>query len=64
MPLPFSKAIFLYGEPIEVPRRLTPEQAENYRTTIESKLNELCEQGERDFDALWRSGIKAEEKRK
>lgn len=52
VPMPFSRALFVYGEPIVVPRGGDPEI---WRRTIESQLNELAEEAERDFDRLWRA---------
>lgn len=63
VPRPFTRAIFLYGDPIHIPRELADEEAERYRVTIEQTLNGLAERGEREFDALWSRGVKAEEKR-
>lgn len=56
--------MFLYGEPVAIPRKLSPEEAERYRSLIETTLNDLCERGEREFDSLWGTGKKGEEKRK
>lgn len=54
----------MYGDPVYVPRELSDEQAETFRLRIETTLNELGERGEREFETLWSSGIKAEEKRR
>lgn len=51
IPMPFSRAIFLYGDPISVGR---DDDVEESRQRVERALNELCELAERDFDALWR----------
>jgi lysophospholipid acyltransferase (LPLAT)-like uncharacterized protein len=50
VPMPFSKALFLYGEPISVPR---DGDVEEWRLTIEKAMNVLAEEAERDFNALW-----------
>ena len=50
IPMPFSKAIFLYGEPIVVPREGDEEE---WRLRIENAMNALADEAERDFDALW-----------
>jgi len=50
VPIPFSKALFLYGDPIPVPRH---GDVEEWRLTIERAMNELAEEAERDFDELW-----------
>lgn len=49
--MPFSKAIFLYGEPIRVPR---DGDAEEWRLKIERQMNALTDELERDFDRLWK----------
>ena len=55
IPLPFTRAIFLYGEPIVVPR---DGDVEEWRGRVERAMNDLAEDAERDFDELWRSGIR------
>jgi lysophospholipid acyltransferase (LPLAT)-like uncharacterized protein len=50
VPIPLSKAIFLYGPPILVPR---DGDVEEWRLLIERAMNDLAEEAERDFDALW-----------
>jgi lysophospholipid acyltransferase (LPLAT)-like uncharacterized protein len=44
VPLPFTKAVYLYGEPIFVPR---DGEVEEYRQTVERALNELTDEAER-----------------
>jgi lysophospholipid acyltransferase (LPLAT)-like uncharacterized protein len=51
-PMPFSRALFLYGPPIVVPR---DGDAEQWRLAIESAMNALAEEAERDFDRLWKA---------
>ena len=53
VPYPFSKAIFLYGEPIEVPRDADVEQS---RLHLEHVLIELEQRAENEFDALFSKG--------
>lgn len=53
IPLPFSRVIFWYGEPIEVPRRMTKEELEDKRLEVEQRLNELSDEGERRFEELY-----------
>lgn len=50
VPFPFSKAIYLYGEPIVVPR---DGDVETWRLEVERAMNDLAEEAERDLDALW-----------
>lgn len=52
VPRPFTKALFLYGAPIAVPR---DGDVEEWRVTLEQSLNALAEEAERDFDTLWTS---------
>ena len=52
LPRPFSKALYLYGPPIQVPRG---GDVEEWRLKIERAMNEMAEEAERDFDALWKS---------
>lgn len=53
---PFSRAVFLYGNPIVVKR---DGDAEEYRLQVENSLNELSGRVENDFEAVWRSGAAA-----
>ncbi len=52
VPMPFSKAIFLYGSPIVVPRDGDVEQ---WRLEIERQMNALVDEAETNFDELWRT---------
>ena len=53
IPLPFTRALFLYSDPITVP----PDgEVEEWRQKVERVLNDLADEAERDFDALWKSG--------
>jgi len=41
---PLTEGIFIYGEPISVPKKLSSEDREKYRILVETKLNDLsCE---------------------
>ena len=50
IPMPFTRAIFLYGAPISVPR---DGDVEGWRKRIERALNDLAEEADRDFERLW-----------
>lgn len=50
VPYPFSKAIFLYGEPLFVPR---DGNVEEWRLTVEREMNDLADRAEREFDSLY-----------
>ena len=43
-PMPFTRALYLYGAPILVPR---DGDTEMWRLTLEKKLNELADDAER-----------------
>ncbi len=51
IPMPFSRALFLYGDPIVIPRE---EEVEHARIRVERAMNELAERAERDFEELWK----------
>jgi hypothetical protein len=53
VPLPFSRAIYLYGDSIEVPRR---GDVEEWRARVEHALNDLAATAEEQFDSLWKEG--------
>ena len=53
VPLPFSRAIYLYGEPIFVPRE---GNVEEWRHRIEVILNALANEADAQFDNLWKEG--------
>jgi lysophospholipid acyltransferase (LPLAT)-like uncharacterized protein len=55
IPRPFTRAIFLYGEPIVVPR---DGDVEEWRGRVERAMNDLAEEADHDFEELWRSGIR------
>lgn len=43
---PITEGIFVYGEPISIPRKLSSEERERYRVLVETKLNELSYESE------------------
>lgn len=50
IPKPFSRAMFVYGEPIVVPR---DGNVEEWRALVETRLNALTDEAENRFDELW-----------
>lgn len=48
VPYPFSKGLFLYGEPLWIPKEADDEMLETARLTLEHTLNRLTEQAERE----------------
>jgi lysophospholipid acyltransferase (LPLAT)-like uncharacterized protein len=55
VPRPFSRGMFVYGNPIPVPRELDAAGVEEYRARIERSMNDLVEAAELNFDAIWRA---------
>ena len=58
IPKPLSRVLFVYGEPIRVPRELDRPELERYRLAIQNAMTALTEDTQRDFDALWRSAAR------
>lgn len=54
VPRPFTKAVFVYGPPIAVPR---DGDVEEWRLKIEKEMNDLAEQAERDFESLFQMKV-------
>ena len=48
---PFSKVSVVFGEPILIPRKLTPDQLEESRVMVEQRMNDLQE----EVDEVFRS---------
>ncbi|MDA0341243.1 MAG: lysophospholipid acyltransferase family protein [Proteobacteria bacterium] len=46
---PFSRGVVFWGEPIYVPKSLTPEEFEDYRLLIETRLTEVTDQADLYF---------------
>ncbi len=51
VPYPFTRAIFLYGEPITSPRDA---DAEEWRERVERAMNGLADEAENEFENLWK----------
>lgn len=47
IPKPFAKCVVLYGKPMKVPRRLSREQAEEYRQMLENELTRIKDEVDR-----------------
>jgi lysophospholipid acyltransferase (LPLAT)-like uncharacterized protein len=52
LPYPFSKGVFIWGEPIYVDQNGDSAHLEERRTVLESRLNELTERADHYFDPL------------
>ena len=50
LPYPFSKGVFIWGEPIEVDPNGTRDHLEERRILLEKRLNELTEKADRYFE--------------
>ena len=55
VPWPFTRAIYVYGEPIHVPRDA---DVEEWRVRVEQALNALADRAENQFEELWKEGVK------
>jgi lysophospholipid acyltransferase (LPLAT)-like uncharacterized protein len=55
IPRPFSRTLYLYEDPIEVPRNLSPEGFEAKRLELEKTMHELVRKGEEEFAPLWKA---------
>ncbi len=49
LPLPFSKSIVIYGQPIDVPKNLSQEQLEQVRTKFQEDMIQLEKQADEYF---------------
>jgi lysophospholipid acyltransferase (LPLAT)-like uncharacterized protein len=49
IPYPFSKGIYIWGDPIFVPREAAPEESELKRKELEDALNRITQQADRLF---------------
>lgn len=47
LPLPFGRAVFLYGEPLRVPRDADDEAVERSRAALEAELDRLTDEADR-----------------
>lgn len=45
----FTRGVIIWGEPIYVPKTLTPEEFEDYRLLIETRLIDVTDQADRHF---------------
>ena len=47
LPYPFGRGVFLYGEPMLVPRKAGREEIERCRLELECRLDELTDEADR-----------------
>jgi lysophospholipid acyltransferase (LPLAT)-like uncharacterized protein len=50
LPYPFSKGVFIWGEPVHVDSDGDQAELEEKRLLLEKRLNELTEQADHYFD--------------
>ena len=55
-PLPGTRLVMLFGEPIFVDENSTPEQIEEARLKVENKLKELYKDIQENFEEYWKKG--------
>lgn len=57
IPLPFTRVIFAYGEPVRVPREVDETALEKLRRQVEDGLQRATARAEEalEDDALWRA---------
>jgi len=53
LPLPLSRVVFLYGEPMHVPR---DGDVKEWAGRLETVMNDLAHHAEEHFDEVWRKG--------
>jgi lysophospholipid acyltransferase (LPLAT)-like uncharacterized protein len=51
LPYPFSKGVFIWGEPVEVDQNGDRAYLEEKRILLENRLNELTERADHYFDS-------------
>lgn len=50
LPYPFSKAVYIYGEPIEIDRKASDDEMEEARLKLQNSLNDLTKQAEEYYN--------------
>lgn len=63
LPLPFSRALYIYGDPVEVDRNATTDELEHARLRLQRSMNEIRERAAVDFERLWHAGLRENEGR-
>jgi lysophospholipid acyltransferase (LPLAT)-like uncharacterized protein len=53
IPRPFSRVMFVYGEPIHIPADTPDEMLEDWRIRVESEMRQMCDATEARFSELW-----------
>ena len=47
IPKPFSRALLIFGDPIHIPPKLTEEEMEHYRLSLENTMKQLVEKADK-----------------
>lgn len=50
IPAPFSRGIFFWGEPLQVPRKFSPEEKKRFRLELETRMRQLNALADEYFD--------------
>ena len=53
LPLPFSRGVIVYGEPMFIPKELSEEEFENHRLKLEKELMRLKSEAEATYDRFF-----------
>lgn len=54
IPHPFSRVMYVYGDPIHVPEALGESEVESWRQVVETAMRGMCDDAEARFGELWR----------
>lgn len=57
LPLPFSRAIYIYGPALRVDRNAGPEELESARMQLQNTMNEIRQRAATEFESLWKAGV-------
>lgn len=49
LPFPFSRVVYIFGEPVLVPRELGPEEREEKRLLLENRLKQITREADQSF---------------
>lgn len=53
IPLPFSRVIFVYGDPISIPPGEKDDVIEKWRLHVEERMRSMCDETDARFDESW-----------
>lgn len=55
VPHPFSRVMFVYGEPIKIPSISREDEIESWRLKVETAMCRMSDESEQRFDELWKT---------